>query len=488
MLPFDFSIDLHCHPTYKPLGKSFNRQPGAPSSDPGDRTSMWHYNPPTVGDKLFNFLGGLTKFSQANLTAAAHGRVWVLVTSLGSIEKWFFNNKMGTKFFSDLAQNFATGLGDKRVDAIQGMNDYFADLDLEYRFLEARDNHPVTIDRKTYTYRIVHNFSELKEVMVANEKVVNDPEEGDDPITLALIPSIEGLHVLNCGLSGDCTPQDIINNVHRLKQHRHRPWFVTFSHHFYNELCGHSRSLGGVTAKNCDQSHGLSTGFTELGKKVLDLLLDNKDGKRIFIDVKHLSPQARNEFYQQRRTRYGNVPVIISHGACNGLPHFGAEKSAFPLLGDTMSRGEINFYDNEIIEMVRSQGILGLQLDERRIASEEKLKQTKNSVFRNRIMHYRSELLWNQVQYIAELLDHHGLPAWDNLAMGSDYDGIVDPLNAFWTLEEYSDLKQYLERHAHNYMKEKGHLLKNAFNKVEADVIVQNIFQNNAWRFFERWF
>src|SRR5206468_9384193 len=143
--------------------------------------------------------------------------------------------------------------------------------------------------------------------------------------------------------------------------------------------------------------------------------------------------------------------------------------SDYPELGNTFNSGEINFYDDEIIEMVKSNGILGLQLDERRVASEETLKHTRHSLFKNKIMHYRSELLWKQIQYIAELLDKNNLYAWGNLAIGSDYDGIVDPLNSFWTMEEYPDLKSYLERHAFNYMQSESSRLHNSFNKISAD-------------------
>ena len=103
-------------------------------------------------------------------------------------------------------------------------------------------------------------------------------------------------------------------------------------------------------------------------------------------------------------------------------------------------------------------------------------------------MHYRSELVWKQIQYIGELLDDNGLPAWSNTCLGSDYDGIVDPINSFWTVEQYPELKSYLERHAFNYMSKYSNRLKNTFNKIDADVIIQNVFQTNAWNFLERWF
>lgn len=103
-------------------------------------------------------------------------------------------------------------------------------------------------------------------------------------------------------------------------------------------------------------------------------------------------------------------------------------------------------------------------------------------------MHYRSELVWRQIQYMAELLDDHGRYAWGNMAIGSDYDGLVDPLNSFWTAEQFDDLASYLERHAYNYFTDHPERMKNPFNKITADLVIQNIFRDNAWNFLRRWF
>ncbi len=489
----DFSIDLHTHATYKPFGRSFQNNAGKQSTSVNDKTSLWFYNPPTLSDKLLNFIGSLTKFSQTNFTAGSYGRLWVITVGLGSIEKWFFNNKLGKGFISDILGDFASELGKPRIDAIQGMKDYFDDLKQELSFLQQMHNKPVTIDSNKYKYVIVNDFRELTAAIEENEQIVAN---GDNkPLNMAVIPSIEGMHVLNCGIDPDRSPTNLKANPDEVKQHArdlknltHKPWFVSFSHHFYNELCGHSLSLRGLIAGKCDQSVGLNTGFTELGKEVLNILLDNTDGKRILIDIKHLSPQGRQEFFKIREERYPNIPVFMSHGVANGLPDMNTPVSHYPELGNTFNNGEINFYDDELLLMVRSNGILGLQLDERRLANEETIKRTRHSLFRNKIMHYRSELLWKQIQYIAELLDDNNLPAWSNLCIGSDYDGIVDPLNSFWTTEQYPDLKSYLERHAFNYIQNHASRLKNAFNIIGADTIIQNIFQNNAWAFFQRWF
>jgi hypothetical protein len=103
-------------------------------------------------------------------------------------------------------------------------------------------------------------------------------------------------------------------------------------------------------------------------------------------------------------------------------------------------------------------------------------------------MHYRSELVWRQIQYMGELFDKHDLYSWGNMAIGSDYDGLVDPLNSFWSAEQYDELASYLERHAYNYFRDHSNRLKNSFNKISADILMQNIFRDNAWNFFKRWF
>ena len=93
-------------------------------------------------------------------------------------------------------------------------------------------------------------------------------------------------------------------------------------------------------------------------------------------------------------------------------------------------------------------------------------------------MHYRSELLWNQIQHNAEVLAAEGLFAWGCMAIGSDFDGIIDSLNGFWTAEELPFLADFLERHAYNYML--AHNLVNAVNVIPADEIITRLMSANG--------
>ena len=477
----NYYVDLHCHPALKPYGKSFNRtKSGKNAVRRSSKNSIWHYDPPSVFDKVLNYLTGLTKFSQSNFSAMAYGEVGVVCVSLYPMEKWFVRNKMNNEFLLDLAANFATGLGKKRIDHIQGFTDYFKDLEAEYDFYKQLDGKVVRLKEGKFRYRIVNSYNEIE--------VIKAQEQEQGIFTVCVILSIEGLHVLNTGFKEDPDEQEVLRNLQTIKNWEHPPMFVTLAHHFWNHICGHEESFSGIIKKQADQRFGLGLGFTNLGNQVLDLLLDGTKGKQILVDVKHMSVKARYQYYEvlEQTESYSTLPVIISHGAANGLKSPQEPVMVYLETAQKLQQNPINFYDEELILLAKSGGIIGLQLDERRVASEQTLKTTRHATRRHKIMHYRSELLWNQIQHILEVLDAEGMFAWDCMAIGSDFDGIIDPLNAFWTAEELPYLSDFLERHAYNYV-QKGRI-HHEFNKIPAGEMIDRVMTLNAMAFLKKHF
>jgi len=479
----DEYIDFHCHPSLKPFGKSFNYTPsGIHISHRNSKRSIWHYDPPSIFDKLLNYVTGLTKFSQANFTSLVKGGVGIVCVSLYPLEKWFVRNKMNNELLLDLASNFALGVGDKRIDHIQGITDYFKDVEAQYNFYMQLDGKVVLLPEGKFRYKLVKNFTEI-------ENIKNHNASGGKVHTICVILSIEGLHVLNTGLRQPFSEVEVLTNLEKIKNWEFRPFFVTIAHHFWNQLCGHSESLSGIILKFADQSEGLNSGFTSTGRKVLERLVDDTDNKRIVPDIKHMSIQARKEYYEMLdsgNTKFKNIPVIASHAACNGLRSFDDPVVGHPNTASKLNPVSINFFDEEIIRIAKSKGIIGLQLDERRIVNKKTLKKTKNSLKRSKIMHYRSELLWNQIQHIAEVLDAEGLFAWGCMVIGSDFDGIIDSLNGFWTAEELPYLADFLERHAYNYMLSQK--LITPENVINADEIIARIMSINGRNFLKDYF
>jgi len=293
------------------------------------------------------------------------------------------------------------------------------------------------------------------------------------------------MHVLNQRIDKAPNEANFMANLQKIRNWEHSPFFVAIAHHFWNHLCGHAESFTKLVKKKVDQSEGLNTGFTDLGIKVVNELLSTNNGKQILIDLKHMSVASRVDYYKliDSKAAYKKIPLIVSHGAANGLQSFDKRKQQGSVVATKLNAVDINFFNEELIRIAKSKGIFGLQLDERRVANKNTLKNTKHSLKRSKIMHYRSELLWNQVQHILEVLDGAGLFAWDCLAIGSDYDGIIDPLNGFWTTEELPFLADFLERHAFNYMKTAGFKVKE--NNIAADEIIARIMSLNGARFLK---
>ena len=79
----------------------------------------------------------------------------------------------------------------------------------------------------------------------------------------------------------------------------------------------------------------------------------------------------RIKYYSLLESEYLNhdIPIIVSHGAVNGYPSVYNNSRKNDENGPFWGR-DINFYDDEIINIARSHGIFGIQLDDRLIANE----------------------------------------------------------------------------------------------------------------------
>lgn len=472
-----YFADLHCHPTMKAYGHSFPNREN--SKNPNNSSSIWYYDPPDLFDKLTDLIGGLVKYRQSNFSAMGFGNTGIVFASLYPVERGFFDNRLGTGDFNDMLLNFVTSIGKNRIDAVQSVTDYFPDLEGEYNYLAQLNGRVVKLaDRASYKYTIARNAADV-------ETILNDDAIADDKVnSIAVIITIEGAHAFGTGIKPQANPPKhdyVLQNVDKVKSWIHRPVFISLAHHFYNELCGHAESLSGIVKKATSQQYGMNTGFTKLGHEVLDKLLDNSQNRRILIDIKHMSRTSRLEYFSLLDTTYAgqDIPVVASHAAV-----IGNEKDKHLFMN-----GDINFYDDEISRIGRTNGLFGIQLDERRIAApgDFTLKKT-HGLERRKVLFHSSVLVWRQIQHIAELLDSQGLFAWGIQSLGSDYDGMIDPLNGYWTAENYPTLADYLLMQANNYMNQQGRNLTQPLNKIDPEEIVNRVMGDNAYNFLRRYY
>lgn len=305
-----------------------------------------------------------------------------------------------------------------------------------------------------------------------------------------VINSIEGANALGSGIP----PLKARENLNLLKERiaqikswKHPPFFITFAHHFYNEFCGHAQSLG-PSKIFLDQKKGLNTGITQVGWRILESLLGTDNGKRILIDLKHMSYKSRKQFYEFRNTHLRDLPLIVSHAGVTGMYSKGNKSSVHYDQAKFNSR-HINFFDYELLEIEKSGGLFGIQLDERRIASKAELKDLKK-LSGNELNKKAVELLWNQIQHIAEVLDRNGRFAWGIQSLGSDFDGVVDPINGFYTSAHFKNLRNYLLEYADNFLKEHAveRLTQDSNRRTSKAEIVDRFLSKNVLGFLKKHF
>jgi microsomal dipeptidase-like Zn-dependent dipeptidase len=475
MLPYNQFIDIHCHPTMKPYGKSFARDGSnkGQSPNPRSKTSLWNYDPPTFTDKLINNIASLTKFRQSDFSSSLFGETGIMFVCLYPPEQGFFKTKLGNTL-SDLALDLVTGLGKPRINYLQSNCDYFEDLLNEYHFLQSHENKIVRIKKKNATYKIITKSSDLSHNTILADR------------TIFVVITIEGAHSFFSGWNFDKkeplnSDEEVLANIDRVKSWTHKPLFISLAHHFYNGICGHSLSMEKFLRKFIEQEYGSNFGVTRLGEKVIHRLLDKNSG-RILIDVKHMNLKNRFWYYNLLDSDYAseNIPIVVSHGAVNGYKNAHGS-TTFPGSPDLFYKRDINFYDDELLRIARSNGLFGIQIDERRIASNVMLWSLSGKFRNKELLFHFSKLVWNQIEHVAKVLDNSGFPAWDTVCLGSDYDGIVNPIPGYWTQEDIQHLDDNLLIHANNFLKKYP-----LSQKAEPEEVIFKFKCGNALQFLKR--
>lgn len=463
--------DLHCHPSMKPYGRSFpDRIPG---TNPLIKDCIYFYGDPPFVKKILNKILGITSFPQAGIQALEKGGVGLIFCSLYPFEKGFVRKGALPGDLVTDSVNLVAGIGKERIHYIQDShNGYFADLENEYVFLKALDGKVFTFGPKKIRYVLLIDFQHIAQ------------SEDDEVRTVYIGLSFEGMHALynrfeDVGSDDPLVKQSLMDNLAKVKAWPHCPLFITFAHHFYNGLCGHAASLTDFSVKLItNQSVMLGTGLNALGKDMIRALLSKTNGKRILIDIKHMSIASRKEYFELLDQEYKNehIPVIVSHGAICGDEH------AYNLFLSS----DINFSDREIVLIGQTKGLFGIQLDERRIASSHEIALFRKHLGSEAILLHAALFVWRQIRYIAVLLDINRLPAWDIQCLGSDNDGIVNPIDGIWTSADFGLLKDRLLIHANAFVANPDYNMSMPDNLISGAEIVEKFMSRNMLSFMEK--
>ena len=348
-----------------------------------------------------------------------------------------------------------------------------------------RRKHPLETDA-TGKYVLAENGTHVKNIIEAEN--------------MAFVLTIEGSNVFNTKES----LADVKTNIKEVKSWHEPIFFITFSHHFYNYLAGHAHSIPDVGNLLLDQSEGLKEGFTTEGWEVVRLLLSldtennfkqEEYGHRILIDVKHLNAISRQQYYEEIikpcMAKGDKIPIIASHVAYSGqesltelianmdneVDGYFAEKN-----GHKFNAWNINLCDEDVLNIFKSGGLIGVNFDQRVLGIPKEVKNDKE-------VHIK--YLWqNMKAMMTAVLESNNtdLPPKENvvelLSLGTDFDGYIDPVDKYATVLDFKEFRHDLLSTI-NADTEKDKFL---FNQYSVEDLVEKICFQNAYDFVVEYF
>lgn len=492
-------FDFHCHPSFKSALNHFDvdRCP-SPWKDvefSQNLCGIFSNFDELVGDSF----DSQSSFNQIK----ANGTGCLVVVNLLAFERAYtfvkpFQNVDGLDF------EVIKQIGEQKIS-------YFDYLRTRMWTHLKRFNNDVQAD--DWKYRIIQSMREYPRV----------PEEK----TIYVLLGIEGAHNFYTSKTlVDQDPEAVIQNLRDWKKESvdhpddfPRLFYITLTHHAQNLLTNHAWAIppffapAGANNPNnlpTGQFNPREDGLTEAGKRFIRTALRQENGqKRILIDLKHMSLRARLQYYDLLREDEfidANIPVLASHMAMTGTPLlnpslestledprlpgiiFGkaARVPGVLLHNRNLSRSDlaigfnpwsINLFDEEIVEIIASGGLIGISLDARILGQnfEGQLAGTGERFSVREFATYgdgwKDDRPFDQDKYPGEVqriaIDDHGpefsrwhfclnvihvvltielarrdpqtraarkirdqnIDPWVHLCLGSDYDGLITALN-----------------------------------------------------------
>ncbi len=463
--------DLHCHITLK----NFMR---------ADQVNAWQTVPFDEKDQIKWSKSG--NYTQSDLGTLAENRGKLICTALHPVERATQNN-----FIKRFINLFVSQFKGKIVkDKIR--QPYFNTLNEEYNYLAGQPEE--------------HDGRRMRFI---KDKADLDAHFNQADVNVML--SIEGCHAFESeehNRSGEKEYEEsILNNVDAVKNWDHRILFVTATHMAWNYLTGQAFPFPfPALLKLFFRKNFLppENGITPLGWKVFRKLLDSsgRHGKPVLIDVKHMHPEARYEYYTFLKEPDNNYkhPIVASHIAAAGIPDLAGLLKLKDRPGEAKASlkhypYKINFCDEEFRIIHNSEGLIGVSFDERILGANSKsyswtIDHNKKLLSRDPGLTEARENL--DSVYIEMLLDNMtrivkaiGSPeGWKTICMGTDFDGIINPIDTCPTAGYFDDLEDKLVDRLPGYLQDND--LSGLLNGLDPEKVIRDFMYDNLREFVER--
>jgi microsomal dipeptidase-like Zn-dependent dipeptidase len=346
-------FDFHVHPTLKTL-----------FGDKDHRLSPWE----NLDVRLIpDLLRWCTEFkyilrSQANLQQLIYNECRLVCIALYAPEHDIIDNQL-------ILNNADTGL-----------RAYLSRVKLDKILSNAITPYDLIVNDDLKTLFDPAQFQVADKKIVALAKATDYDEKKED--TLYAVFSVEGCHTLSKQPLSQIKSQEVIANLDDLRS-RLTVLALNLTHMEQSPLCNHAFGMQFIPN---DSFKPKGFGLSPEGGAIVKHCYQNK----IMIDVKHMSVVARTALYEMRRSVTFlpiNQPIICTHAGFTGISREKIFEYIYtfknyadkPYVKLTMGKpavnctgprpafntSSINLYDEDILEILRSDGMIGLSLDKR---------------------------------------------------------------------------------------------------------------------------
>ena len=480
-------FDFHLHPSFKPF---------LSDDRPDHKPDCWR--------KMTNnipFIKAVLE-SQSCLDQMKKGNINLAVNACIAIEA-----PMTSSF---LIRHVAPALTylDPDMVIIPTFNSYFENMLKEIEHLKKSQNHNPA---EGQTFQILKSMKDF------------------DPDQLNVILAIEGGHNLdnrhNVALD---------EKLAELKRGENRFLYLTLTH--LSDFVTATHCYGMKLIKDAKPFMPQGVGIKEIGYKVIDTAFDESiGGHKILIDIKHMSLVSRQQFYAYRREKYPDVPIIATHMGVTGISYKNTVIASYfseppkrngefveVIYDKPRGIGEgsikktefnpwsINLYDEEFAEIIDSDGLIGLSMDQRIMGASPSKGEIFSADELNHILQgFRNldeisqhgeftdegqdpERPFNEKKHLRHFCNNllhiikiAGERAWDHVAIGSDFDGLVDAINVCRNCEEIPEFEDKVIEMLPKMMEE-----DDSHNYDTSDIAgkVRKLMFENAKRFLDKYF
>ncbi|ANQ52515.1 hypothetical protein MY04_5183 [Flammeovirga sp. MY04] len=349
-------------------------------------------------------------------------------------------------------------------------------------------------------------------------KIAVDREDFDNEEITKIVLSIEGAHALTdlpYNTEGEKLKQEVLKNLRFLQFERNLPIFsLTLCHFANNRMVKQSWALPlpGITKlipipvkRELDAPDFT---FNDIGLAVLDQCLNQPKEHRILIDLKHTHVDARKEFYEKHiRNTDGSfkAPILASHCGVSGMSDFASAAAVKNVKREGKKKKyqrfnpwAINFCDEELKIIMESEGLFGVSLDQRILGAandeyyravrdhlKEQYGKSKWDDFydKDRMGRIHAAMFLDNLLYTVHKMGDE--KAWSCVCIGSDFDGIIDPIDCCPTVKYFPEFEELL-------FKEFNHL---RFRNEEdifipkdktLETVLRDVFYNNINNFMKK--